>query len=1173
LTQTSQRPSTADPRYGADGGTALLTGVQALVRGPLDHIRADRAAGRSTGGFISGYPGSPLAGLDRELISRRELLTAERLVHQPGLNEELAATSVMGTQLAAKYGRLNVDSLFGIWYGKAPGLDRSGDALRHAPFWAPTYGHGAVAYVGDDPGCKSSTIPSNSVQALADLDLVTLYPGTTQEVLDFVRHALALSRACGLWAAIKVDSSVADGSGTVELGTDRIRPQVDGAQLIISDQAKPAKRLYLTVAAEREINDYRIPAARQYAVDNGLNVIRHPTRDAWLGILAAGPVYYEMMLALKTLGLEARDLERFGVRILHIAMLHPLEPHILAAFAQGLDEILVIEDKRPFLESALRSALYGQSSAPRIYGKRGPDGAPLVPSFGWLDADALMGQRGSRLREGVDPGHLKLPKPARPATIALKLISRTPYFCSGCPHNTSLKAPAGSKVAGGIGCHSMVVFLDKERRGDLTGLTQMGGEGMQWVGAAPFVDTAHIFQNLGDGTYFHSAQLAVQAAVAAGVNITYKILNNRTVAMTGGQDAPGALPVPDMAEILARQGVARIIITAEDKSRYKHRRLPAIAQLWDREQIVEAQEALAATPGVTVLIHDQQCAAEARRLRKRGQLEEPKTSVIISERVCEGCGDCGAYSNCLSLQPVDTEFGEKTAVDQTSCNKDYSCLHGDCPAFVTTTPAKPGRRARARADSGPTTAAVDVAGLPAPAQLFSRDDFRMRMPGIGGTGVVTVAQIISRAAALDGLHVSSLDQTGLAQKGGAVVSDVHISTSEVIDVGKSTRASLDLYLVFDLISALAPATVDAASPTRTVAIASTTKQATGAMIGRPDVRPPATSTLTAELDKYSRADLNRYLDADAICRAIFGQTTGANLFMVGVAYQSGALPLSAHALEAAIEANRVDVDGNIAAFRWGRLFAARPEEVLALLPSAAPARPGRRQAALAAAVTGIADRELADFALRRAVDLADYQDLGYARRYLGLVTTVAQRESQVQPASVKLTWSVARYLYKLMAYKDEYEVARLHLLDEARRRRQPGNEPGSTVTTWHLHPPVLRSLGMKRKLRLRRTARPAFRLLRAMKRLRGTAFDPFGYAEVRRCERGLVTEYEQAIARLLPLLTAENLALFDRIAQLPGLVRGYEDIKMRNVARYHDQVAQATAELLAPTPGAPAPTP
>ena len=1167
MTEISERPAAADPRYGVDGGTALLTGIQALVRGPLDHIRADRAAGRTTGGFISGYPGSPLAGLDRELIARRELLSAERLVHQPGLNEELAATSVMGTQLAVKYGRLNVDSLFGIWYGKAPGLDRSGDALRHAPFWAPTYGHGAVAYVGDDPGCKSSTIPSNSVQALADLDLVTLYPGTTQEVLDYVRHALALSRACGLWAAIKVDSSVADGSGDVELGRNRIRPHVDGARSIISEQAKPAKRLYLTVAAEREINDYRIPAARRYAVDNELNVISYPTRDAWLGILAAGPVYHEMMLALKTLGLQARDLERFGVRIIHIAMLHPLEPEILRAFARGLDEILVIEDKRPFLESALRSALYGQSSAPRIYGKHGPDGSSLVPSFGWLDADALIGPLASRLSERVDPGHLNLPKPARPATIPLKLISRTPYFCSGCPHNTSLKAPAGSKVAGGIGCHSMVVFLDQERRGDLTGLTQMGGEGMQWVGAAPFVDTDHVIQNLGDGTYFHSAQLAVQAAVAANVNITYKILNNRTVAMTGGQDAPGALPVPDMAEILARQGVARIIITTEDKSRYKRKRLPSVAQLWDREQIVEAQEALAATPGVTVLIHDQQCAAEARRLRKRGQLAEPETSVIISERVCEGCGDCGAYSNCLSLQPVDTEFGEKTVVDQTSCNKDYSCLHGDCPAFVTTIPAKPRRRARTRADSRSKLTPVDVADLPVPAPLFSRDDFRLRMPGIGGTGVVTVAQIISRAATLDGLHVSSLDQTGLAQKGGAVVSDVHLSTGEAIDVGKSTQASLDLYLVFDLLGALAPATVDAASPTRTVAIASTTKQATGAMIGRPDVRPPATATLTAELDKYTRRDLNRYLDADAICRAIFGQTTGANLLMVGVAYQSGALPLTAESIEAAIEASRVDVEGNLAAFRWGRLYAARPEQVLTRLPSSGPVRPGRHGAALAAAVAGIADRELADFALRRATDLEDYQDLDYARRYLDLVAKVARRESQVRPGSAKLASSVARCLYKLMAYKDEYEVARLHLLDDAQRRRQAGPEPGSTVTTWHLHPPVLRSLGMKRKLRLRRTARPAFRILRAMKPLRGTAFDPFGHADVRKCERDLVVEYEQAIARLLPVASAENLELCDRIAQLPDLVRGYEQVKLRNVARYRDQVAQATAELLAPTPG------
>jgi indolepyruvate ferredoxin oxidoreductase len=706
----------------------------------------------------------------------------------------------------------------------------------------------------------------------------------------------------------------------------------------------------------------------------------------------------------------------------------------------------------------------------------------------------------------------------------------------------------------------MVVFLDEERRGDLTSLTQMGGEGMQWIGAAPFVDTKHIFQNLGDGTYFHSAQLAIQAAVAARVNITYKILYNRTVAMTGGQDAPGSIAVPDMAEILARQGVARVIITSEDKSRYKGKHLPAIAELWDRERIVEAQEKLSVVPGVTVLIHDQQCAAVARRLRKRGDLVEPKTSVIISERVCEGCGDCGAYSNCLSLQPVDTEFGEKTVIDQTSCNKDYSCLHGDCPAFVSVTPKRSRRRARSTR-SGAGAPAPDTAALRQPERIIPAEGFRIRMPGVGGTGVVTVSQILARAAALDGLYVSSLDQTGLAQKGGAVISDVHIGTSQATGAGKSTQESLDLYLVFDLLGALAPSAIDAASPTRTVAIVSTTKQATGRMIGRPDLRPPATAALTSEMDKHTRADRNLYLDADAVCRAIFGKTTGANLLMVGVAYQSGALPLTAESLEQAIAANGVDAEANLAAFRWGRCYAARPAQVMAMLPSsAAAALRQRSQEALAGAAGEIGDDELADFARGRAADLKDFQNLAYARSYLSYVSDVARRESAVRPGATTVSWSVARYLYKLMAYKDEYEVARLHLLDDVQRRQQ-GHDEKPAVTAWHLHPPVLRAMGMKRKIRLKRSARPAFIALRAMKVLRGTAFDPFGYAEIRKVERALVTEYQSSIEQVLSALSDENHELCDRIACLPDAVRGYENVKLRNVAKYHAELAQLLGEL------------
>jgi indolepyruvate ferredoxin oxidoreductase len=861
-----------DAKYTTEEGRIFLTGIQALVRVPLDHIRADRKAGRTTMGYISGYPGSPLGGFDSELIARRKLLDAHGVVHQSGLNEELGATAVMGSQEAAKFGKLKGDSVIGIWYGKAPGLDRSGDALRHAPYFAPTYGNGALAYVGDDPGDKSSTLPSGSIQTMANLCMAVLYPGNPQEVLDFGRHGLMLSRECGIWSGIKVDTAIADGSGTAEVSPDRIRAELEAVKEIIGRAPAFMGRsaMHPMVSAEREIHDYRLEAARAYGALNGLNAVTHDAPDATLGIMAPGHTYYALIEALHTIGLGEAELRRFGIKIMRIGMVYPLDNDAVRGFARGLDELLVVEEKRPYIEELTRAALYGMTEGPRLVtGKRDASGELLVPSFGWLDADALVEPLVRRITERVDSSQLRMPEPPSRQRISLPVIPRTPYFCSGCPHNTSLKVPDDSKVSGGIGCHSMITFLDRERSGDFMGFTQMGGEGVHWAGIAPFVDTDHIFQNLGDGTYFHSGQLCVQAAVAAGVNITYKLLYNRAVAMTGGQDVVGELEVPEMVRVLMLQGVKHIIITTEDRGRYRGVKLPAGVDVWDRERIVEAQERLREIQGVTVLIHDQQCAAEARRLRKRGQLPEPATTVVIAERVCEGCGDCGVYSNCLSLQPIDTEFGEKTSIDQTSCNKDYSCLHGDCPSFITLVPRKDtklsralGRAAATRTEpSRPETLGNDI---PEPTPVVPVDDFTVRMPGIGGTGVVTVAQVLGTAAMLDGRFVNSLDQTGLSQKGGAVISDVRITTSPVEGANKLAAGMLDVYLVFDLVGALSPSNLDAASASRTVAVVSTTKSATGLMIGRPTMHQPSEAAMRGVIDGVTRAEHPRALRSEHV---------------------------------------------------------------------------------------------------------------------------------------------------------------------------------------------------------------------------------------------------------------------------------------------------------------------
>ncbi len=1163
----SLRDVSLDDKYILEEGRILLTGLQGLVRLPLDQHRADRRRGLHTGTMISGYQGSPLGGFDQELARNRELVEGHHVRHVPGLNEELGATSAWGSQLAGELPGSKYDGVLAMWYGKAPGLDRAADSLRHGNFVGVSRTGGGLAIVGDDPGCKSSTIPSASESQLASLQMPVFFPGNVQEVLDLGLHALACSRASGLWSGVKIVTSVADAVATAVVASDRVMPVMPTVEW----NGKPYEHVPngnllapASLEMERTLLGPRTELALAYARENGVNRIEG-ARDAWLGVVVPGKVYYDLMHALRELGLDGPGLERAGIRILKLGMISPLEPEIAREFAHGLDEVVVAEEKGPFLETLLKEALYGVADAPRILGKRDESGDALLPRELDLDADLIARAVAARLEARgvrIDSVGAHLRKLAeiygRPAE--LPMAQRTPFFCSGCPHNSSVQAPEGTLVGAGIGCHTMVL-LNPEGKGEITGLTQMGGEGAQWIGMAPFTEDTHLVQNLGDGTFHHSGSLAVRAAVAAGVNITYKLLYNEHVAMTGGQAIEGQLSVPDLTRWLELEGVRRIIVTAEDTSRYRGVELARIAELRDRSQLLAAQQELAQVEGVTVLIHDQECAAELRRQRKRGTTAEPAERIWINERVCEGCGDCGEKSSCLSVIPVETEFGRKTEIHQASCNKDYSCLEGDCPSFLTVVPGK-----RAKHE----TPALDVE-LPEPRLLVAADDFGVRMMGIGGTGVVTVNQVLGMAALIDGLHVSGLDQTGLSQKGGPVISDLRITREPLAAASKAPAGSVDLYLGFDLLGAGSAKNLLTADRERTVAVVSTSAVPTGRMVIDVDERFPELAPQLDKIDAATRSEHNLYLDAQLLAERLFGDHMMTNTLALGAAYQRGLLPVSGEALERAIELNGAAVEKNLAALRWGRAVVAAPDAVEAATRAPEAVEAVRELSDFEQYLVGLAvngdSGELRRLAEVRVPELVAYQDADWARRWAELVRRVHVAEQERAPGHSEITEAVARQLYKLMAYKDEYEVARLHL--DAVERAKLGAEFGEDARVYFmLHPPLLRALGLKRKLKLGRWFVPGFRMLYRMRRLRGTKLDPFGPAKVRRVERALITEYEALVEEALSLLTPDTHATALELLELPDVIRGYEEIKLRNVVLFRKRADALLKRLRA---GKPAP--
>jgi indolepyruvate ferredoxin oxidoreductase len=1147
-----------DDRYTAHAGRALMSGTQALVRLLLEQRRLDAGRGLNTGVFISGYPGSPLGGLDREIVRAREYLDPSGIVFEAGVNEELAATAVNGTQLVGELPQRRRDGVVGFWYGKAPGLDRAADAIRHGNVSGTAHLGGAVALIGDDPMCKSSTLPSSCELMAESLVLPLFSPAGVGDVVRLGLHAVALSRAAGLWTAIKIVSDVADASASVELeDLATVIPEPPSE----SRGGPPILIGASSIAAEHDLIGRRLDAAREYGRDHRLNRVVFEPSAPRSAIVAPGPAFATLTRALSQLGLGDAELDALGVRLVRLELVWPMHRDDVLAFATGVDELIVVEDKRPFVERQLRDLLYGAPDAPRVIGKHDQDGRSLIPLPSAVDADAVARALGRHWADRL-PSSAQAHMEANSARVRDAAqgfpLARTPFFCSGCPHNLSTRAPEDQLVGAGIGCHALIWVDPSAQRGHLLGAPQMGGEGAQWIGMAPFTQDRHYVQNIGDGTFHHSGSLAVRAAVAAGSIITFRLLYNDAIAMTGGQSPPGRLGVVQLTHWLAIEGVKRVIVSTEDPASFAGASLPPVASVRHRDELVAAQEELAAVDGVTVLLHTDRCATEERRLRKRGKLPVPAQRAWINERVCEGCGDCGSKSTCLSVVPVETEFGRKTQIHQSSCTQDFACLEGDCPSFLLVTPP-PGRSTR--------TLPPPPLSPPEPKSTLHPDaQVLVRMPGIGGSGVVTVSQILQMAALLEGRWASGLDQTGLAQKGGPVISDVRIGPAGELGAPRAATGEVDVLLGLDLLGSVAPDTLRTLDPDRTVAVVNLHETATAAMVSNTAVSFPPLEDLVGRIEGATRAERALWLDAGAMAETLFGDHMPTNIIMLGAALQHGCLPVGAAAIEQAIRLNGAGVETNLAALGWGRAVAADPGAVARALASlTAPAAPPDAPAnpAVRARLAGLDLPEPVRILLeRRAGDLCAYQDANYGLSYVeDVLDVLAAERDRGAPGTTPVTEAYARAMHKLMAYKDEYEVARLHLdaFERARLDSQFGPEAEVHVL---LHPPLLRALGLKRKLQLgARTAQPLLAGLRAARRLRGTRLDPFGRTAMRRLERELVDQH-RALARAgLALMTPANQDRVAALVALPDLVRGYEHIKLANVARYRAAAAEAIRGL------------
>ncbi|MGN6468545.1 MAG: indolepyruvate ferredoxin oxidoreductase family protein [Rhizobiaceae bacterium] len=1137
-----------DDKYDLSKERIFISGAQAIVRMLIMQRERDRRAGLNTAGFISGYRGSPLGGLDQQLWKAKKQLSASDIVFQPGLNEELAATAAWGSQQAELLGEGKYDGVFALWYGKGPGVDRSGDVFRHANLAGSSPHGGVLALMGDDHTAESSTTAHASEFAFVDAMVPIFNPAGVQELIDYGIYGYALSRFAGTWAAMKCVKDNIESTASVDVSLDRLDIRLPEIEM-------PRGGLNIRheidmLGQEARLHEHKRAAAAAFIRANGLNrTVYAGGKNPKLGIITVGKSYLDVRQALDDIGIDEARANELGIRLFKVGCPWPLDFEHISDFAKGLETVIVVEEKRSLIEVQLRESLYGTAMQPVIVGKRNERGDWLFPAKGALDPNEIAIAIGERVLKVIGPSEEVAARVDRMRQFqamladAKDVATRTPYFCSGCPHNSSTKVPEGSLASAGIGCHFMSLWMDRST----VGFTAMGGEGAQWIGQAPFSRRKHIFQNLGDGTYNHSGLLALRFALASDANVTYKILYNDAVAMTGGQPHEGNLSVDAIARQVRAEGVERIAIVTDEPGKYAGRAdFPAGATIHHRDDLDAVQRELREVPGVSVLLYDQTCAAEKRRRRKRGTFPDPDKRVIINELVCEGCGDCGVASNCVSVQPLETEFGRKRRIDQSSCNKDFSCVNGFCPSFVTV------HGARIRKAEGAAGKIDPLEGVPAPQLATLEEGWSAIIDGIGGWGVVTVGAILGMAAHLEDKGCGMIDMAGLAQKGGAVYSHIRVAKSPAdIHAIRVSAGKADLILGCDLVVSGAKKVLAAAREGHTIFVANTAEVMPGDFARSTDFSLP-TERLKKAIWTAAGEENAHFFDATRTATVLFGNSLGANMFMLGFAYQHGGLPVSAEAVERAIELNGQAVAMNVAAFRWGRRAAHDPEFVRAMVEKA------RGKAS---------DREFAhgldEIIEKRAAFLAAYQDEAYAERYRRRVALIRAAEEKAAPGSTAVSEAVARNLFKLMAIKDEYEVARLYT-DGSFGKQLAAEFEHYDRLEFHLAPPILNRRGSDGRLRKSNFGpwmMKAFGVLAAMKGLRGTPFDVFGYSEERRMERRLLSDYESDLDRIAETLSPERIEAAAALASVPSLIRGFGHVKAANAAKAAGERERLTARL------------
>lgn len=1147
----SIRHADLEEKYTAPTGQVLMTGIQALVRLPMLQQQLDRAAGLNTAGYVTGYRGSPLGNVDQTMQKAGKYLKEHNVVFHPGLNEDLAATAVWGTQQVNMFDGPKYDGVYALWYGKGPGVDRSGDVLKHGNA-AGTSRHGGVLLVaGDDHAAKSSTFPHQSDHILAASMIPVLSPSGVQEILDYGLHGWAMSRYSGCWVSIKAISDTIESSAIVDISPERLQFKIP------EDFPLPEDGLNIRwpdapLAQEKRVLHHRLYAALAYARANKLNHITLDSPKPRLGIITCGKSYLDVMQALDDLGIDEALAADIGLRIFKVGMVWPLEPEGVRQFAEGLEEILVVEEKRQIIEYQLKEQLYNwrDDVRPRVVGKFAEKGEWALPHGDWLlpaageltpamIARAIAGRLALIFDSPIIHDRLKFYDDKEAQLVQPReSIARVPHYCSGCPHNTSTKVPEGSRAVAGIGCHYMAHWIQAD---STKTFTQMGGEGITWVGQAPFTHTKHIFTNLGDGTYFHSGLLAIRAAVAAKVNITYKILYNDAVAMTGGQHVDGYLDVPMITRQLAAEGIKRIVITSDDPDKYQNvQGLAAGVEVFHRRELDRLQKELREVEGTTILIHDQTCAAEKRRRRKRGDYPDPAKRAFINQQVCEGCGDCGQKSGCLSVLPVETPLGRKRKIDQSSCNKDYSCVEGFCPSFVTVE----GGQLKKSAGSSASLSAMPA--LPEPTIPQLHEPFSIMVTGVGGTGVVTIGQVLGMAAYLDRKGVTVLDMAGLAQKGGSVWSHVRIADSQdKLHAVRIAAGDANLVLGCDLVVTAAEEALAKMRDGFSHAIVNNYESPTSAFLKNPDVRFPSKAMKDAVVESVGAG---RYSEVNAtrLATSLLGDAIASNMFMLGYAWQKGLVPVTLEAIMEAVRLNGAAVKFNQDAFSWGRHAAHDPARIEALVSPSA--------------VVAFVPRETPDAVLHhRSSALTAYQNAALAERYKALVGRVRQAEEALNPASSALTLAVAKNYYHVLAYKDEFEVARLYT-DGGFQRELAQQFDGDYQLRFHIGAGWITG-GQPRKVAFGPWLLTGMKWLAKLRFLRGTLLDPFAWQADRKLERRLIGEFEQQVDALLGSLTLDALPRAVELVKTWEGVRGFGHIKERNYQQAKSKQTQLLSEL------------